>query len=355
MFYKTFTLKNLVIILLILGLVVGVTLAALYVMQQDDSKNIVMVPTEEAAPPISITDEFFITLGPAPLSTLYSVNLQNKTIVPVMVKGEEHQDFQVLDAIILEKNSHYYLLAEKGRPYFYVINLYKQDENGTLTKLTDTQTYKYGLSYDKESGVVAYQSKPVTETVDLLRNPEWDIEVYNPVSKKSSVVGKGTRAYVLAGGSRLLVQDSVSLSILELSTSLPRQQLAPDTNSTTTAEESTVSVIRTVKLMDLYANSKLAVDITNSNIALFNPRTRAMDMFSFADGSVSYTKSIEAVDQPQALSFVAGELFVANRAGIGDMSSILLKKLSETDAVIIPVPTEVETLESVIRVTASSL
>lgn len=304
-------------------------------------------------------NEVFVTLGPAPLSTLYKVNLDMQTIQPVVVSGEENKNWQVMDAVTVANGAHYYLLSAKDKPG--ISNLYLQDESGALTKLTETETFKFGLSYDKKSGLVAYQSRTMlVEPVDLVKKPEWNIEVYNPTMKKSTVVGKGTRAYLLSGGTRLLIQtpDSLLLTMLapaelqpikgaSLGSSTLRAQIAIQTNTATTT--------KSIKLLDLYANSKIAIDSMGTNIALYNSRTQAVDLYSFASGSLSYTKSIKVTAEPDVVGFLNGESFVANKISSKDASKLIFKILNEDSAVLIETPGELVSLQSILRVTPSSI
>lgn len=296
------------------------------------------------------SNEVLVTFGPVPLSALYRVDLKKKTITPYTLEGKADATLKVIDAVAITKNSHYYLLAEASKPF--VTNLYLEDEKGALTKLTDTATYKQGLSYEGQIGVLVYRSREIKEASDFESIQGGAIEVFNTLTKKVTTVGRGKKAFLLSSGKGLLIQDSLSLSLISIKD--PNKEINPVIKSASSTPKKETSKVQTEAptnkpfvYMKLLPDSLVAVDAIGERVAQYNKITKAVDFYSFKNNSLTYVESEGKEITPQAMNFLGSDLLLTSKVNKNNISNIVFKKLPESSPIVLSVPAELAEFKGV--------
>ncbi len=234
-----------------------------------------------------------VAAGPMPGSALYLVNEEKGTLSPitVMVGGKE---LHALDAQEGPDGSWYYILNEMGeRP---VTNLYVQKEDGSVARLTTSSTAKYNLSYDPQSGKLAYQAAADTENLDFLTSSEWDLTIFDPATGEETIEATGTNPALLPGGQALLFKQGTELALSPLGSD-------------------TVSAVLSIP-SGLYA-----VDAGGNTLAVYNQLTHKIDIYTLTNGAApSYREFLDTAVRPDAIAYVNGELVAAYAARRGDVA-----------------------------------
>ncbi len=228
-----------------------------------------------------------VAVGSMPGSALYAVDEANGTLSPIIL-NVEGQELHALDAVAGSDGSWYYILNEIGeRP---ITNLYRRNEDGSMTRLTTSSTAKYNLSYDAGSGRLAYQASADTENLDFLLSPDWDLTIFDLATGEETTVATGTNPVLLPGGDTLLYKNGEDLILRAIGSD---------------ADAIVVSV----------PSGLYTVDAVGGTLAVYNDTTRKIDVYNLTDGaSLSYQQSVETDLAPAALAYVDGELVAANMA-----------------------------------------
>jgi hypothetical protein len=255
-----------------------------------------------------------VAAGPLPGSVLYSVDKDTDTLVPITV-NVDGKALPALDAQAGPDGSWYFILNELGpNP---VTNLYVRAKDGTVKKLTTSQTAKYNLSYDPESGKLIYQVAIDPSDPSFLMSPDWNLTVYDPATGNEQVVGVGLNPILLPGGNSFLFAEGGDLTLGSIDA---------------TATSSVVSV----------PSGIYAVDAASGKLAVYNDVTHKVDLYTLTNGaSASYDSSPDAPSKPVVLAYINGILMAANvvdqsgtkqyvfsRPDLNDLNPIIVGALS---------------------------
>lgn len=232
------------------------------------------------------TPAFAVSVGPAPASPLYVIDKTSGTLKPltVTVKGVA---LPALDAVKAADGSWYYILAEHSSTP--VGNLYVQKPDGTIMALTTSKTAKYNLSYDAQSGRLAYQAIVYKNDLDFFTNQQWDLMIYDPSLQKETVVGKGANPHLLTGGQALIYRDGGKLNVEVLGT------------------HATSTITNLPK-----GNPVYAIDSKATALSLYNPVSHAIDLFAITKStSLNYLSSSKVSIPPISVGYVGDALVAA--------------------------------------------
>jgi len=225
-----------------------------------------------------------VAAGPLPGSVLYSVDRDTDTLAPITVTVNG-KALPALDAQEGPDGSWYFILNPMGPTP--VTNLYVRAKDGTVKQLTTSQTAKYNLSYDAQSGKFMYQVAIDPSDPSFLVSPDWDLTVYDPTTGNEQVVGEGVNPVLLPGGNSFLYAQVGELLLGSVGGA---------------ATSSVISI----------PSGTYAVDAAHGKLAIYNDVTHTIDLYTLTNGaSPSYDSSLDA-EKPDVLAYVNGVLMTAS-------------------------------------------
>ena len=240
------------------------------------------------ATPVGLT-RFSVSLGRVPLGGLWRVTPWSfAPQSPERVTATGQGRMRVLDEAG-DASHRYYLLTDINR---FSTNIYEattQKGKQVLIPLTSSSTFKYWLTYDKNSQTLAYVSAPVADITELGKIKDWNVSTYSFSSKLERVVAKGTlpQPQFLTGG-ELVIRDGQKLVAVSL---------AGDQKTTT--------------LLTAAESAPFAVSEKSQTIALYNPTTHSIDYFdTHIVGQSTYLHSTKVDVVPSAMTFIGDRLLM---------------------------------------------
>ena len=189
---------------------------------------------------------------------------------------------QVMDKVEDEAIT-YYLL---GDPTTLTSDIYRESE-GAVTKVTNSATLKFDLTFDPVSKSFAYLSgKVASTTLTTFATTKWNLTVFSEANGERALEGTGRAPMLLPGGHQLLVGDAGNIAIVDTSTGQRRV------------------------LLTAASAAPFAVTSDGKTLALFNRTTGALDYFTLAGMSASYERSVKVTGLPTALAFAGAKKLI---------------------------------------------
>ncbi|MEO6536861.1 MAG: hypothetical protein ABIT47_04150 [Candidatus Paceibacterota bacterium] len=223
---------------------------------------------------------FAVSIGPVPVSVLYTIDAKTNTFLPLTVRTDDGKELYAVDVQKGLNGSWYYILTESLTSSLG--NLYVKKADGSVTKLTDSATIKYNLSFDPNSGKLAYQSKKSTRiSANFAENQKWDLTVYDASLNSETIVGEGLNPHLSADGVSVIFQHGNILEAIALGSRA-------------------TSTVMKLATGDLYAVSNDA-----TLLSVYNSRTHQIDTFALTHGvSPSYVSSDDVSLTPALIGYV---------------------------------------------------
>jgi hypothetical protein len=218
-------------------------------------------------------------------SVLYTYNAGKKQLELFQLPNEVGTKLPVIDIVKNADNTSYYILLEKEDTP--VSNVFYKTTDGSVVKLTTSDSFKAHLTVDQASGQLAYQSAHVDSVLSFRERTQWDLVLLTLNNKAEKIIGAGESPVLLPGGTSVLFSSEQGLRRLTL-------------------QSNTVSpVLLTIPKKQLYSISP-----TTGDIVVFNETAKTLDFYSISKtGSPDYVKSAPVTEIPSLIEYVGTDLF----------------------------------------------
>jgi hypothetical protein len=191
----------------------------------------------------------------------------------------------VIDIVKNADNTSYYILLEKEDTP--VSNVFYKTTDGSVVRLTTSDSFKAHLTVDQASGLLAYQSVSIDSIQSIAKLTHWDLVLLTMQNKTEKVVATGEVPVLLPGGASLLFSSEQGLQRLTL-------------------QGNTVSPV----LLHIPKRQLYSISPTTGDIVLFNEISKTLDFYSFLKtGSPNYVKSQPVSETPSLVEYVGKDLF----------------------------------------------
>lgn len=218
--------------------------------------------------------EVYLSLADAGEVPLSSVSLSTENPGPVLVEtGKDEKKYAI--GIAKGNGVTYYLLLD---PATLISNIYRQENDGTRTQISDTPTFKNHLSYDADTGTFVYQSVTAETPEDLADRRAWNIETFHEESGETKAWGQGIRPTFFSDDS-VAVEENGLLYAVDLATGA-RERVAAVTSGV------------------------WALDASGTRLAVYDMNAQTIETFDLGGESLTSTGSYEVRYQPLVLTFV---------------------------------------------------
>lgn len=235
--------------------------------------------------------ELYMTVSNLPASQLYEVNVHGSSLKPVVAPGEPAGDY-VIDQF-KDATTTYYLIASASG---LTSNIFKSVGGAPITQISNSNTFKYDLSYDPTTGYFAYLSGIIKNQADMVTMAEKS--QFNAVV--ASTYGTKTitsERVITADASAVQIVPSAFMLVVEKVNGLYAYSLLGNINRQ----------IYTSKTSVPFALS------ANGTLALYNATTHAINLYRLGGGfnSLSYVGSEKAALVPTAVGVEGGQYILA--------------------------------------------
>lgn len=218
-------------------------------------------------------------------SVLYTYDVRKKQLHILELPNESGANLPVIDVVKNPDNSSYYVLLEKED--IPVSNLFYKATDGSVVKLTSSESFKSHISVDQSSGQVAYQSAHIDSIQAIAKPTQWDLVLLTLQHKTEKIVATGEAPVLLPGGANLLFSSKGELRRLGLQTGV----VSP--------------VLLQVPKKQLYSISP-----STGDIVVFNEISKTLDFYSFSKtGSPDYVKSQPVSEIPTLVEYVGKDVY----------------------------------------------
>lgn len=227
----------------------------------------------------------YLVLGAVPAGTLFDAGMpeDDTVLTPLSLSGV---DGEILDAVGSKDATYYLVMSEDGR----TSNVYTYSD-GDLTPLTASQTMKYGLSYDPQSGTFAYLSSVVTAPlrgqtlIEQFSIASWKLTILTSDGIEKVLDASGTQPHLLPGGQSLVLTYAGTTGVLDIATGGRTEILGHD--------------------------GVFAVSVDGTSLAIYNKVTRAVDFYTLADRALSYARSQQVAVEPRVLVYKDADVLLS--------------------------------------------
>ena len=247
----------------------------------------------------------YVSAGAFKPSTLYTVDQKGKMeAITVLIAGKNRS---VLDSKKLTNGSTLYIVVDS--PETFTSNLYKQGADGTLTRLTQTQSAKYNLTVSTDGTHAAFQEAVIQKQEELVTKKDWIITEISLVDASVHSVATGSDPHYIQGGSLAFVRAGGIFTI----------------------HSRTQSMASGTEKLKTYESSAIAINGDGSMLAFVNGKTSQIDEYLIKqDGSFSYRSSKAPKGTPINMAYVGNLLYATTFNSKGAESSITIVPVSGT-------------------------
>lgn len=245
-----------------------------------------------------------ITFGPLPFGQLYALEDDETRLAAQVVTLPDGSVRPVLDRAVAADGFIYYLLLTDLEAK--VSQVFRVGADGSSDMLTQSATLKYNLFLDRQSSTVVYEETQEQDEQELARAASNRIMLLAPGADAPVAIGSGNRPALLPGARSVILLREGKLMLVSAADGSPSESS-----------------------LDVMLGSLLAVNEDASEVAIYNSRTHAVDLFRITESAnpFTYVRSVEVDYQPTALGFMGGRLWTGQGPVRDDTWNYVVREL----------------------------
>lgn len=241
-----------------------------------------------------------LSMGQGPVRIVHTLDSETGKFSEMRVARDGGDPFYVT-AMTSAGEEEYLMLAQTDTP---ATNVYRRSSDGSLTQVTSTDSLKYDLSVDRDSGMLAYVTSSAATTNELMQEGGGDIVLYNQATGEERMIASGAGP-VLLSSNELIYRDAGSLMYRD------------------TEQDEAVPLTKLPAYPKSGVGAVYAVDTENWEVAVYDHSSRRIDVFAIEGGQLLPKRSLSVSAAPDALTYADGKLTWASVLSLGEMRNFL--------------------------------